>query len=496
MQSLPILETSSATLVSENGFELDQVNQYILLGRLGFGGSGEVFECQDEITQIRYAIKCFPHKSILRRKLETIRVGRKMTEVGNAFQDLLREVAIMKKTDHENLVKLIEIINDSHIDRLFMILELVEGGPIMDWDHHKCRFLPNPLLSETNTTQGLSLRFSKKCMRDCIRGLDYLHHNQIIHLDLKPQNLLYCQRTNTLKIADFGASLALDTLNPTSGDEQGMIGKQKGTAPFFAPELCEKARKFDGYKADVWALGVCFFCFETGTLPFYDSDRGLLFDQIRHAPLPLERLGSDTGDGKLEMAKLLLERDPKKRPVSACALMDLHFAWLGKLERDVKSFRNIQVTEDEMVNALSTLHRVHGFAKIWRRKTIASIKLKHDAELLALAALTGTTSGSLLNQESDNSLITASSQTLGSLRKLESGDNIDEVVVTPLPSLEEEIDLPAAAPLPAVAPLPAANLTEPVLEPKPNTTKLNTTKPNKTKPNTTKLKRSKWCCIT
>lgn len=486
-ESLPILETSSATLVSENGFELDQVNQYILLGRLGFGGSGEVFECQDEITHVRYAIKCFPHKSILRRKLETVRVGRKMTEVGNAFEDLMREVAIMKKTDHENVIKLIEIINDSHTDRLFMILELVTGGAVMDWDHHECRFRPNPLLSEPATPLGLSPRFAKKAMRDCIRGLDYLHHHQIIHLDLKPQNLLYCQRTNTIKIADFGTSLALDTTNPTSGDEQGMIGKQKGTAPFFAPELCGRARKFDGYKADVWALGVCFFCFETGTLPFYDADRGVLFDQIRYAPLPLDRLslGREDGKDKLEMVLLLLERDPQKRPASGCALMDLHLAWLGELKRDVKSVRNIQVTDDDVMNALSMLQRVHGFATIWRRKTITSIKRRHDAEMLAAAGRT--VSGSLVHQGSDSSLRTASSRTLDSVRRTDSGDMTEAAaaaaaVVTPLPPLEEEIDMPAAVCL-----LTGCQ-SECMLEPQPN--------PTKPQPNRTKPKRSKWCCVT
>jgi len=82
------------------------------------------------------------------------------------------------------------------------------------------------------------------------QGLKYLHSQNIIHGDIKPQNILLARpplSTGSVKIADFGISKTLHVDNET-------LQETAGTPAFMSPQICA-GEEYDGAAADVWALG-------------------------------------------------------------------------------------------------------------------------------------------------------------------------------------------------------------------------------------------------
>ena len=85
----------------------------------------------------------------------------------------------MKKVDHPHCVKLYEVIDDPSARKIYMVLEYVEGGPVMG---DECTELP--------PDECIPSDVMRHFMRDCLLGLDFLHAMNIVHGDIKPSNLL------------------------------------------------------------------------------------------------------------------------------------------------------------------------------------------------------------------------------------------------------------------------------------------------------------------
>lgn len=106
--------------------------------------------------------------------------------------------------------------------------------------------------------------------RQMAAGLSYLHSREIVHLDIKPSNLLF-DEYNRLKIADFGLSQ-----NVKYGEK---IEKFHGTTFYMAPEIIKK-KKFDPYKANSWSFGVTLYQLAAGKLPWHSHDINALLNEI------------------------------------------------------------------------------------------------------------------------------------------------------------------------------------------------------------------------
>ncbi|UZJ55082.1 hypothetical protein CBS101457_004402 [Exobasidium rhododendri] len=151
-----------------------------------------------------------------------------------------REIALLKKCAHENVVRLKEVIDDPSSKKIFMVLEFMEGGEVQWKDE---RGFPTLTVDEARRT-----------LRDVVLGLEYLHYQGIIHRDIKPANLLW-DAHRKVKISDFGVShfsyallVASGGLPSQDSDEERMkdpslvddheLAKTAGSPAFFAPELC------------------------------------------------------------------------------------------------------------------------------------------------------------------------------------------------------------------------------------------------------------------
>ncbi|KAH8241708.1 hypothetical protein KR032_003132 [Drosophila birchii] len=193
-----------------------------------------------------------------------------------------REIAVLKKLDHPNVVKLVEVLDDPLEDSLYMVFELVKQGEVL-------RIPTNKPLSEE---KALSI------FRDSLLGLEYLHYQKIIHADIKPGNLLLTEFGH-VKIADLGVC------NEFFGDDAKISnGSTAGTPAFRAPEtliLGEVYYEFNifynyicinicisfiknqycGRAADVWSLGATLYSLIFGNVPFLAESVPLLYDKIR-----------------------------------------------------------------------------------------------------------------------------------------------------------------------------------------------------------------------
>lgn len=181
----------------------------------------------------------------------------------------------MKELDHICLIRLHEVIDEADGDKLCMIIDYAKYGQIMDWDQDSLKFSPcfkgKPQFSEKDI---------QKILRDCVRGLDYLHKRNIIHRDIKPQNIML-DENGIAKIGDFGSAIKFQDGNDT-------VQNTIGTYQFFSPECCDpEIKTFSGKANDIWALGVTLFALIYNELPFWaDTELGVL-EEIHKTDLKL-----------------------------------------------------------------------------------------------------------------------------------------------------------------------------------------------------------------
>ncbi|GAA5876425.1 hypothetical protein JCM1840_006021 [Sporobolomyces johnsonii] len=185
------------------------------------------------------AIKSVARDGPRRNKSLRLAKNRKASTQGSggigADDKVKREVAIMKRLDHPNIVRLKEVIDDAKSKKVFMVLEFMAGGQVVWQDENK---QPTMTVDEARRT-----------FRDVVLGLEYLHYQGIIHRDIKPANLLWTEDHKTVKISDFGVSHVSDALLRASpddpaaahGDDDKALRKTAGSPAFFAPELCHPA---------------------------------------------------------------------------------------------------------------------------------------------------------------------------------------------------------------------------------------------------------------
>jgi len=253
------------------------INQYVRERKIGTGSYGKVVLHRSQKDDKFYAIKIF-HKS----RLCKLRVSPTET----AMMDVLREVMIMKQLDHPNIVKLVEVIDDPESDNFYMVLEFVEGG----WIFEGC-----------GPPGGIGEAKARQYLRDVVAGLMYLHEHNIIHGDIKPENLLVADDGH-IKICDFGVSRKFQDGN----DE---LRRSPGTPVYTAPECC-LGLTYHGKAADVWALGCTLYCMVLGSYPFKGENLQSTYEKIvNDSPYIPDHLSPDLAD----LLRGLLCKDARQR---------------------------------------------------------------------------------------------------------------------------------------------------------------------------------------
>ncbi len=218
----------------------------------------------------------------------------------STLHTLEQEADVMKALNHPNLVRLYEVIR-SDSGKLLMVMEYCHAGPLVD---EQGRF--------SHCQDDIPEIIVHHFFKQMTSAIAYLHTEGIVHGDIKPENMLL-SGDGTVKIADFGQSLKILQEGGVSaaGRQTSKLTRTLGTPAYLAPEICA-GEEYDGFAADVWALGVTLYSFMFGKLPFEGSTVVDLYDTIaeKEVEFPEDRgLSIELQDLFLR----LLQKNPKHR---------------------------------------------------------------------------------------------------------------------------------------------------------------------------------------
>ena len=169
----------------------------------------------------------------------------------------LKEIEILTKIEHPNIIKIIEYYTDEI--NYYLITEYVSGGELYE-AISKC--------SKFNESKAAYI------MRQILSALNYLHSFGIVHRDIKPENMLVEQNSDkdliNIKLIDFG------TCNYVT--EKKNLTLKVGSPYYIAPEVLKKNYN---KKCDIWSAGVILYVMLIGKLPFHGKNTEDLFGNIK-----------------------------------------------------------------------------------------------------------------------------------------------------------------------------------------------------------------------
>ena len=330
---VPIMEPIETDTIDKRKDEdtgVKTVNQFEIVRPLGKGAFGKVKLCKDTRDGKLYALKIMD-KNVLKKKRQGM---------SNMLQSVQKEIAIMKKLDHKNVVRMFEVLDCPTNPKLYIRIEYVDGGQSMPSE---------------NGVPPLDHAKARSYFGDLMNGMQYLHFNNVLHRDIKPENLLVTNE-GILKIADFGVSQVLDT-------DDDMITKSAGTPAFMAPECC-RAGAFHGKLADLWACGCTLYFFVNGKCPFINNNVFELYEDIQNNEIEFDAsLPADI----LDLLKKLLDKDPEKRLPMTIEKIKQH-PWMsqggGGAGGEQKLGEQVRVDDDDLANALTESREIVLMVKV------------------------------------------------------------------------------------------------------------------------------------
>jgi tetratricopeptide (TPR) repeat protein len=294
----------------------EAIGPYRILGKLGEGGMGIVYEAEQERPRREVALK-------------VMRGGHVVDEVhAKMFQ---REAETLARLKHPNIGAIYEA--GHHKDPAtgsghdYFAMELVRGHTL---DHY--------LRKRGYPATGDELAFRLRLFRQICDAVHYAHQRGVIHRDLKPSNIIVSEQEASsssesgvaglprVKILDFGLARITDTdVQVTQITEVGMI---KGTLPYMSPEQARGQAEAIDVRTDVYALGVLLYEMLSGHKP-YDAAKAALVEAVRviceEPPVPLTRVMSESGriDPDIEtIVGKALEKEAERRYASAAAFSE------------------------------------------------------------------------------------------------------------------------------------------------------------------------------
>ncbi len=273
----------------------ERIGAYRILGVLGRGGMGVVYEAEQETPRRRVALKAL-----------------RAWPGGGARERFRQEAELLARLQHPGIAQVHEtgVASVGGMSVPYFAMELVRGAPIDRWA----------------AAAGLGARERLELVARVADAVEHAHRKGVVHRDLKPANVLVDER-GTPRVLDFGVARALDpaleleTLRTQAGELLGTLG-------YMSPEQTGGDPARVDARSDVWALGVIAHELLAGALPFpvegrdaLEALRALREDEPPRLPPRLR------GDVETIVRKAL-EKDPARRYASAGELAADLRRWL------------------------------------------------------------------------------------------------------------------------------------------------------------------------
>ena len=257
--------------IKKNNKNEYKIGGYLIKNNLGEGTFGKVKLGIYIKTGEKVAIKII-NKKKLKEKNDQIH--------------LKREIDLLQKLNHTNIISVFEIFEN--IDNYYIIMEYCSKGELFNY-----------IVSKKRLNEGEAAYF----FYQLINGLEYIHSIGISHRDIKPENLLLTNNY-VLKIIDFGLS------NYYEENLNKYLKTPCGSPCYSSPEMVS-GLSYDGFKVDIWSCGIVLFAMLCGYLPFDDkNDDKIIFKKIVECEIKYPFFLSDMSR---DIITKLLIKDPNKR---------------------------------------------------------------------------------------------------------------------------------------------------------------------------------------
>ena len=295
---------------------------------IGRGQSGVVAVCRH-----RESGKAFACKTVLKEPL--ILEGR--------LDELKREVGLLHMFRHKHIVAVEEVFEDE--SSVHIVMELCSGGDLAEF------VAPTSNMHGDGTTGGCSERDAAHIIHAALQVVQRCHAMSICHRDIKLSNFMLvtapigtsngvpggtsdgASDLPTVKAIDFGSAVFCR--------EGEMLTEMAGSPTYMAPEVLEESY---GLPCDIWSVGVMLYTLLAGHPPFQDASVLELFRKVRTAPLDLESGPWEAvSDGAKELVRMMLNRDPEKRPRAGQVC---EHAWFQEAMGPRCASRNVDPLED------------------------------------------------------------------------------------------------------------------------------------------------------
>ncbi len=280
------------------------VSHYKIVGQLGQGGMGVVYEAEDTQLGRHVALKFLPEK---------------MANDATALQRFQREARAASSLNHPNICTIYAI--DQHESQYFFAMELIDGQPLTK------RILDRTF--QIDQILDMSAQIAD--------ALEVAHSKGIIHRDIKPANIFINER-GQVKVLDFGLAKQIfaeptqGEESPTAVDDLTKTGTTMGTVSYMSPEQA-RGQSTDA-RTDLFSFGTVIYQMATGNAPFPGETSAVVFDAILNRdPVPPLLLNSKLPPELQRIIEKCLEKDRAMRYQTAKELR----TDLLRLKRDLES---------------------------------------------------------------------------------------------------------------------------------------------------------------
>ncbi|XP_030081343.1 titin isoform X21 [Drosophila hydei] len=234
-------------------------------------------------------------------------------------QKVLEEISIMRSLQHPKLLQLAASFESAR--EIVMVMEYITGGELFE----------RVVADDFTLTELDCILF----LRQVCEGVAYMHSQSVVHLDLKPENIMCHTRTShQIKIIDFGLAQRLDTKAP--------VRVLFGTPEFIPPEII--SYEPIGFKSDMWSVGVICYVLLSGLSPFMGDSDVETFSNITRADYDYDDEAFDcvSQEAKDFISQLLVHRKESRLTAQQC----LESKWL--CQRHDENLSNNKICTDKL----------------------------------------------------------------------------------------------------------------------------------------------------